>query len=78
MGFAHKKSDEGNDMSDDYDTTNENDWNLLKAETTFGECTDYYEDIIITSPMAENFVAVWDIFLKFHNLSAKFVCNFNE
>ena len=29
-------------------------------------------------PMAESFVAVCDMLLKFHNLSAKFVCSFNE
>ena len=30
------------------------------------------------NPMAENFVAVCDILLKFHNLSVKFVYKFNE
>ena len=34
--------------------------------------------IIVIPPMAESFVAVCDILLKFHNLSAKFVCSFNE
>ena len=29
-------------------------------------------------PMAESFVAVCDMRLKFHNLPAKFACNFNE
>ena len=28
------------------------------------------------NPIAEGFIAVCDIFLKFHKLSAKFVCNF--
>ena len=28
--------------------------------------------------MAESFVAVCDMILKFHNLSAKFTCNFDD
>ena len=28
--------------------------------------------------MAENFLTVCDMLLKFHNLSAKFACNFND
>ena len=33
---------------------------------------------IVADPMAESFVAVCDMRLKFHNLSAKLVCNFDE
>ena len=33
---------------------------------------------IMRSPMAESFVAACDMLLKFHNLSAKFECKFNE
>ena len=32
----------------------------------------------VGSPMAETFAAVCNTLLKFHNLSAKFACNFNE
>ena len=34
------------------------------------------KDWVFICPMAENFVAVCDMLLKFHKLSAKFVCNF--
>ena len=36
----------------------------------------YYKGRI--DPMAESFVAIYDILLKSHNLSAKFGHNFNE
>ena len=38
----------------------------------------YVELSIHIIPMAESFIAVCDILLKFNNLSAKFVCNFNK
>ena len=37
-----------------------------------------YHPKLVTIPMAESFVVVCDMLLKFHNLPVKFVCNFNE
>ena len=55
---------------------------MKKVDNFVSNCSSYMVQPffleVLMSPMAESFVAVCDMLLKFHNLSAKFVCNFNK
>ena len=37
-----------------------------------------YDTSTIHNPMTKRFKVAYDMFLKFHNLSAEVACNFNE
>ena len=52
--------------------------NPLKSCYFFPYMTLLKINSLLWNPMAESFVAVCDMLLKFHNLSAKYGCNFNE
>ena len=53
-------------------------WTSIHDDKPIPEFLNVNEYSDNSIPKAENFVAVFDMLLKFHNLSVKFVCNFNE
>ena len=50
----------------------------ISFKSVYEPLSDAFSNVLVVHLMTESFVAVCNILLKLHSLSAKFACNFNE